>query len=170
MKSKSWLRFLMGVLTGILLSCCGMLIVEVGRGFASWGALVYATDTEVQARVKASGIVLPSGAQDIHHAYTGFVDSSLWIKFTVPKNQIWEVVRASIAKSEADFSPRHPENLLEQVYQGRNQKHDLSWWQPSSVKAPKSWSKIKISDGEAFHEDWLIDMETGTFYISRWDT
>ena len=153
------------MLMGVLISGFGFFSVRLASGFATWGALQYETDATVRMRVKELGISLPSEAHDIHCGVDGFVDHSLWIKFTVPTEKIWNVVGASISKSEKDFLPRMPEHLLKEVEQKSNQTFDLSWWTPFSVISPLSWSR---SEGRSY-EDWLIDKDRGTFYITRWD-
>ncbi len=170
MKSRPWITLCVGVLIGVLISGVVFVGVQIGRGIATWGELQYYTDTDVRKFVKEAGIALPQQAYDIHYGLSGFVDSSLWIKFSVPKQKIWVVVADSISKSEGDFSPVFPQHLAKEIFQNPNQKFDLSWWNPTSVKSPKSWSNPKEQNGQHFFEDWLVDTETGTFYITRWDT
>jgi hypothetical protein len=170
MKSRPWLILCVGMLIGILLSGCGFVVFNIARGFASWGALQYETDVKVRSHVKNAGIALPAEAHDIHYGLAGFVDHCMWIRFTVPKDMIWDVVTASVSKSEADFSHSMPENLLSEVFQSPDQEHNLDWWNPSSVTSPRSWSRSKETNGQHIFEDWLIDVQTGTFYISRGDT
>jgi len=170
MKAKSWLHFFVGLMLGVILSGLGFFVAQVGSGFASWGALQYETDAKVRSMIQRAGIVLPKEVYDIHYGVAGFVDSSEWIRFTVPKEKIWDVVSGSIGKSEADFISAHPEHLLKEIPLNPDQSHDTAWWNPSSVTSPKSWSNPSEKDGQHFFEDWLIDMETGTFYITRWDT
>jgi hypothetical protein len=153
--SRSWPGLCVGVLIGILLSGAGFAFVRIGRGFATWGALQYETDATVRGRIQAAGVALPAG----------FVDGSVWIKFTVPKEKIWTAVTASIGKSESDFLPKMPEHLLKEIYQNSDQTYDLGWWAPSAVTSPLSWSR---TEGR-FYEDWLLDKQSGTFYITRWD-
>lgn len=167
---KPWAVLCIGILIGVSLSLCGFGFISIGRGFASWGALQYETDTTIRSHVKAAGILLPPDAHDIHYAVSGFVDHSLWIKFTVPKEKICDVVRDSLSKSESDFAHSSPKHLLNEIRQNPNQNHDLSWWTPASVTSPRSWSNPEEKEGQHLFEDWLIDMETGTFYITRWDT
>jgi hypothetical protein len=162
--SRSWPGLCVGVLIGILLSGAGFAFVRIGRGFATWGALQYDTDATVRGRIQAAGVVLPPEAYGLHYAAAGFV-GSVWMKFTVPKEKIWTVVTASIGKSESDFLPKTPEHLLKEIYQNSDQTYDLGWWTPSAVTSPLSWSR---TEGR-FYEDWLIDMQGGTFYITRWD-
>jgi len=165
MNSKTWLSLCIGVLIGIIISGAGFISVQFVRGLANWGALEYETDATVKARIQGAGIPLPSGAHDIHYGASGFVDGSVWIKFTVPKDKIWDVVTGSIKKVESDFVPKIPEHLLKEIYQHSDQTYDLSWWTPAAVTSPLSWSR---TEGR-FYEDWLIDTQNGTFYITRWD-
>jgi hypothetical protein len=165
MKPKPWLLICVGMLIGVLISGFGYFFVRMSEGFAMMGALQYETDATVRSRVKKAGIRLPPEAYDIHCGFAGFVDHSRWIKFTVPKDEIWNVVGASISKSEKDFLPRMPEHLLKEVDQESNQTFDLSWWTPFSVTSPLSWSR---TEGRIY-DDWLIDKDSGTFYITRWD-
>lgn len=140
------------------------------KGMSKWGALELTTDSEVRSRIDKCGIKLPAEAHDIYHAQSGFVDSSVWMKFTVPKDQIWSVVANSIKKRDHEFQPVIPEHLLKEIDQHADQTYDLRWWMPESVKKPLSWSLHKTNDGGEYFEDWLIDIETGTFYITKWDT
>lgn len=165
MNPRPWLSLSIGVLIGIILSGAGFIFVQIGQGLGNLGALQYETDATVRARIQKAGITLPPEAHGIHYGAAGFVDGSVWIKFTVPKDKIWSVVTASIKKTESDFLPRAPEHLLKEIYQNPKQAYDLSWWAPSAVTSPLSWSR---SEGR-FYEDWLIDTERGTFYITRWD-
>ena len=158
------------MLIGALITGFGFVAAGIARGFSSWGALEYSTDTKVRALVTKVGVALPTEAHDIHYAISGFVDSSLWIRFTVPKDKIWDVVTSSIGKTEADFERALPKHLLREVHQNPKQTDDFGWWAPSSVSSPMSWSNPREKDGQHFFEDWLIDMDTGTFFITRWDT
>ncbi|MDB4354053.1 hypothetical protein N9Z02_01990 [Akkermansiaceae bacterium] len=156
---------LLGMIIGVAL--CGVVYVLVGfsRGLGQWGGLRYETDGDVRATLQETGIALPNNAYGIHYAVSGFVDKSAWIRFSVPKHEIWSVVESSIKKSESDFSYDQPENLLREIHQDKGQSYDLKWWNPSSVTSPRSWSH---REGR-FFEDWLIDSKSGTFYITRWD-
>lgn len=162
---------LLGLTLGIFLTVATFASREMARGMASWGALELHTDAEVRTRIQDSRIHLPPGAHTLYHASAGFVDGQTWIKFTVPPDQIWTVVAQSIQKTETDFTPTFPENLIEQVHQNPNQTHDLTWWQPTSVTRFLSWSQETHNpSGSHYFEDWLIDLDTATFYITRWDT
>lgn len=165
MNSRPCLYLCIGVLIGVILLGAGFVFVQISRGFSTWGALQYETDETVRARIGKAGITLPPEAHGIHYGAAGFVDGSVWIKFTVPKDKIWGVVTASIAKTEIDFLPKMPEHLLNEIHQNPNQTYDLSWWTPSAVTSPLSWSR---TEGR-FYEDWLIDTQSGIFYITRWD-
>lgn len=148
----------------------GFVATRISAGVSSFGALQYESDSKVRMWVIGSGIALPAEAYDIHYGVAGFVDKSIWIRFTVPKEKIWEVVSASIGKKETDFPSSHPKHLLSEITQDPRQSYDLSWWNPTSVASPRSWSDIEERNGQQFYEDWLIDTSTGTFYISRFDT
>ncbi len=168
---RSLKPFLIGLMMGTLLTLATFAIREVARGFATWGALELHTDAEVRTRIQNARIHLPPGAHTLYHASAGFVDGQIWIKFTVPPDQIWVVVAKSIQKTESDFTPSFPENLIEQVHQNPNQTHDTSWWQPTTVTRFLSWSqKTQNPSGSYYFEDWLIDLDTNSFYITRWDT
>ena len=163
--------FLLGLTIGILLPLATFVFREMAQGMASWGALELHTDTEVRTCIQNARIHLPTGAHNLYHASAGFVDGQTWIKFTVPPDQIWTVVAQSIQKTEADFTTNFPENLIKDVPQNSNQTLDLSWWQPTSVKRFVSWSQeTQNPSGSHAFEDWLIDLDTATFYITRWDT
>ena len=168
---RSLKPFFLGLTIGILLTLATFAILEAARGFASWGSLDLHTDTEVRTRIQNARIHLPAGAHTLYHASAGFVDGQTWIKFTVPPDQIWSVVAQSIQKRESDFTTTFPENLIKEVHQNANQTHDLSWWQPATVTRFLSWSREpKNPSGSFYFEDWLIDLDTATFYITRWDT
>jgi hypothetical protein len=169
--TRSLKPFLLGLTIGILLTMVTFVFREMGRGMASWGALEIHTDTEVRIRIQNASIHLPPDAHTLYHAIAGFQDHQNWIKFTVPSDQIWTVVAQSIQKTESDFTANFPENLIENVRQNPNQTHDLSWWQPTSVTRFLAWSnQTQNPSGSHYFEDWLIDLDTATFYITRWDT
>lgn len=168
---RSLQPFLLGLTLGLLISAFGIFGLEFSRGMASWGALKLHTDTEVRTHIQNAGIHLPPDAHTLYYARAGFVDKQTWIKFTVPQDQVWQVIAQSLKKTESDFTPTFPENLLDQVYQNTNQTFDLSWWQPTSVTRFLAWSnQTQNPSGSHYFEDWLIDLDTATFYITRWDT
>jgi hypothetical protein len=168
---RSLKPFLLGLTIGILVTLAFFALRELDRGFASWGALELHPDTEVRTRIQDARIHLPPGAHNLYHASAGFVDGQTCIKFTVPPDQIWPVVAQSIQKTETDFSTTFPENLIKEVHQNSNQTFDLSWWQPTSVTRFLTWSnQTQNPSGSHYFEDWRIDLDTATFYITRWET
>lgn len=168
---RSLKPFLLGLAIGILTTLAFFALRELDRGFSSWGALELHTDTEVRNRIQNARIHLPPGVHTLYHASAGFVDGQTCIKFTVPPDQIWPVVAQSIQKTQTDFSTTFPENLIKEVHQNTNQTFDLSWWQPTTVTRFLSWSQeTQNPSGSHYFKDWLIDLDTATFYITRWDT
>lgn len=168
---RSLQPFLIGLTLGLVIAAFGIFGLEFSRGMASWGALEIHTDTEVRSRIQNARIHLPPDAHTLYYAIAGFQDHQNWIKFTVPADQIWTVVAQSIQKTESDFTATFPENLIENVRQNPNQTHDLSWWQPTSVTRFLAWSNhTQEPSGSHYFEDWLIDLDTATFYITSWDT
>lgn len=168
---RSLKPFLIGLTLGLLIAAFGFFSLEFARGMASWGALEIHTDTEVRTRIQNARIHLPPDAHTLYYAIAGFQDHQNWIKFTVPSDQIWTVVAQSIQKKEADFTTTFPENFIKEVHQNPNQTLDLSWWQPTTVTRFLSWSQeTQKPSGSHYFEDWLIDLDTATFYITRRDT
>jgi hypothetical protein len=159
--------FLIGCICGALLLGAVLLVRIVGEGMKSWGQTDVCSDVQVRQVIKDSGIDLPSASWDLFHAISGFQDHGVWIAFTVPRDQLWSVVEASIHKKREDFTTGIPEEFLDQVEMGEDQKIDTSLWTPKSIKNPLHFS---IRKGSSYFEDWVVDEEGGRIFITKSNT
>lgn len=166
----NWNSLFVSFVIGVVLTLITVFTVMVAKGFSTWGALRLFSDAEVRDLIRDSGVHLPPCAHDLYFAYAGFVDKTIWMKLTVPKDQVWSVVEDSIEKSASEFAPGIPKDFIKEIWQGKDQELDLAWWNPQAVKSPKGWSRHSESNGQHFFEDWVVDEETGTIYVTKWDT
>jgi len=159
--------FLIGCVCGALLLGAVLAVRKVAEGMKSWERTNVCSDIQVRQAIKDSGIDLPPASWDLFHAISGFQDYGVWITFTVPRDQLWSVVEASIHKKREDFTIGIPEEFLDQVETGTDQKIDTSLWTPKSIKNPLHFS---IRKGSSYLEDWVVDEEGGRIFITKSNT
>src|SRR4051794_1310079 len=111
-----FLLFLSGGVCGALVLHFFIVFREIGRGIASSGDTVAYSDIQVRRAIKESGINLPPVAWDLFYAIEGFQDHGQYIAFTIPRDQLWSVVEASLHKTREDFAPGRPEGFMYRVH------------------------------------------------------
>lgn len=159
--------FLIGCVFGALLLDGVLAIKEGAYGMKSLESTDVYSDVQVRQRIKESGIDLPSASWNLFYAINGFQDHAVWISLTVPHDQLWEVVEASLHKQRQDFISGIPEEFLKQVETGTDQKLDASLWSPDTIKNPLHYS---IRRGDSYFEDWVVDEEGGRMFITKQNT
>lgn len=157
-----------GIFIGVVLSACGYAVYQIGQGFAGWGALTVTSDAVARNSITGSGVALPEEAHHLYFARDGFQDHNYWIKFTVPKDRVWEVVERSKKRKRADFVSGISQNFLKEIHQAKATKEDLGWWNPATVKRPLGCT-FRQNGSMQDSEDWVVDEDAGTIYITKWD-
>jgi hypothetical protein len=157
--------FLVGSFFGALLLGAVLVIRRTAEGMKSWDRTDVYSDIQVRQAIKVSGIELPPASWDLFHAISGFQDHGVWITFTVPRDQLWSVVEASIHKKREDFTSGIPEEFLDQVEMGEDQKIDTSLWTPKSTKNPLHFSIRSVRKGSYYFEDWVVDEKGGRILL-----
>jgi len=159
--------FLLGCACGGLLFGVIHVSRKTGADFKAWDRTEVYSDQQVRQAIKDSGIALPTGSRDLFYAISGFQDHGVWIALTVPHEQLWSIVDASLHKTKHDFVPGIPESFLEHVELGPDQKTDTGIWNPRSIKSPLHFS---IKEKGPYFEDWVIDEENGRIFITKSNT
>jgi hypothetical protein len=164
---KSFALFLLGCVCGALLLGAVFTVRKGSDDMKSLDRTDVYSDAEVRQRIKASGIDLPPASWNLFYAISGFRDHGVWIALTVPRDQLWSVVEASLQKKREDFTSGIPEQFLVQVELGQDQKIDTSLWAPKNIKNPMHFS---IRKGSSYFEDWVVDEESGRIFITKQNT
>ena len=159
--------FLVGCICGAILLGVILALREIGVAMSSWGGTIAHSDIEVRRAITQSGINLPPASWNLFYAISGFPDHREWITLTVSRDELWIVVEASLHKKKEDFTSGIPENFLDHVEVGEEQKIDASLWTPRSIKNPLH---LSIRRGDNYFEDWVVDEEGGQIFITKWDT
>jgi len=159
--------FFFGWFCGVILLGAIIVIKDFSEGMKSLGSTVEYSDIKVRQAIKESGIDLPPAAWNLFYAISGFQDHGVWITLTVPREELWGVVEASLHKNKKDFTSGIPDEFLDQVEMDKDQKIDTSLWTPKSIKSPLHFS---IRKGSSYFEDWVIDEEGGRIFITRQNT
>lgn len=137
----------------------------------AWENTEVYSDAQVRAKMKKSGIELPSASWDLFYATSGgFQDHATWIALTVPRDQVWGTIEASLHKTKEDFKSGIPEMFLEEVEMSEDQKIgpkiDTSLWNPVGIKNPVHFSIQEKS----YYEDWVVDEEGGRIFVRKQNT
>jgi len=125
------------------------------------------SDQQVRQAIKNSGVALPTNSWDLFYAISGFQDHGVWIALTVPPDQLWAVVEASVHKTKNDFTAGVPESFLDRVELGADQKIDTNLWNPQTIKTSLHFS---IKEKGSYFEDWVVDEENGRIFITKSNT
>jgi hypothetical protein len=159
--------FILGCFLGA--SALGLIhtIKKTGDGFKNWDRTDIYSDQEVRTRIRDSGIALPADSWNLFYAIDGFRDHGVWITLTVPTDQLWKVVEASLHKTKADFAAGIPESFLPGVELGGDQKIDTTIWNPQAIKIPLHFS---IKEKNSYFEDWVVDEDTGRIFVTKSNT
>jgi hypothetical protein len=162
--------FLAGCICGVLL--LGAVVAfralrQEMEKMKSWENTDVYSDIEARQAIKRSGIDLPPASWNLFYAINGFQDHGVWISLTVPRDQLWSVIEASIHKKREDFTTGIPEFFLDQVEMGKDQKIDTSLWTPKSIKNPLHFS---IRKGNSYFEDWVVDEDGGRIFVTKQNT
>ena len=143
-------------------------VIHVARntheGFKDWDRTAIYSDQEVRKVIKDSGILLPDASWNLFYAINGFQDHGVWITVTVPRDQLWTVVEASLHKTKNDFTTGIPDSFLDRVELGTDQKIDTSIWNPQAIKTPLHFS---INEKNRHFEDWVVDEDNGQIFVSK---
>ena len=99
----------------------------------SWENTDVYSDAQVRKKIKESGIELPAASWNVFYATSGgFQDHATWIALTVPRDQVWSIIEASLHKTKGDFTSGIPKMFLEEVEMSEDQKIgpkiDTSLW------------------------------------------
>jgi len=164
---KTFAIFLLGCVFGALVLAAVFTVRKGGEDMKSLDRTDVYSDAEVRQKIKASGIDLPSDSWNLFYAISGFRDHGVWIALTVPRDQLWSVVEASLQKKREDFTNGIPEEFFDKVELGEDQKIDTSVWAPKSIKHPLHFS---IRKGNSYFEDWVVDEEGGRIFITKQNT
>ena len=154
----------LGAVLGCTLTLMAIGISKVAQGLRSLGGLVLHTDQVVRDQLKSDGIRLPDSAYSIHHARAGFQDYTTWMRFSLSPEHVETFIQEHLNLSVTDLKEGLPPEYAEEIYQNENQNYDLTWWAPNLVKNPRIWRK-----NDSVIETWVVDMNSGTFYIFRHD-
>lgn len=101
--------FLLGCVFGALLLGAVLTVRKVAGDVKSLDRTDLYSDAQVRQRIMESGIELPPASWNLFYAINGFQDHGVWITFTVPRDQLWSVVEASLQKKREDFTSGIPE-------------------------------------------------------------
>jgi len=153
---------LLGAVLGSTLTLMAIGISKIAQGLNDLGGLVLHTDQIVRDRIKSDGIKLPEEAYSIYHARAGFQDYTTWIRFSIPLENIETFLKDALNLNLADLRESLPPENNEEIYQNENQKYDLTWWAPGLVKYPRVWLR-----NDSIIETWVVDTNSGAFYICR---
>jgi hypothetical protein len=153
---KGFLIYFLGLASGMVLLGLLLILWQIGEGFGRWGETVVYSDAEVRKAIEELHIKLPEGARDLRYAINGFQEHTVWIRFTVPKDQLWKTVQDNILREKQHLQPELPEPLRDDIPQDRDQHLDLSWWNPKEVWNPLSGKKDERQEKRYF-EQWLVD-------------
>ena len=159
--------FLVGCICGALVLGAALAVREFGKGMESWGNTIEYSDIKVRQEIIQSGIDLPPASWNLFYAINGFQDHGVWIALTVPREDLWRVVEASLHKKKEDFTSGIPDEFLDQVETNKDQKIDTSLWTPKNIKNPLHFS---VRQGNSYFEDWVVDEEGGRIFITRSNT
>lgn len=157
--------FLFGMVVGF--RALRVYVRQEAEKMKAWENTDVYSDVEARQAIKKSGIELPPVSWNLFCAINGFQDHGVWISFTAPRDQLWSVIEASIHKKREDFTSGIPENFLDQVELGKDQKVDTSLWTPKSIKNPLHFS---IRKGDSYFEDWVVDENGGRIFITKQNT
>jgi hypothetical protein len=153
---------------------CGALLLGVIHIFRGMGTDLTAldrtdvySDQQVRQAITNSGIALPPASWNLFYAINGFQDHGVWIALTVPRDQLWVVVEASLHKTKTDFTAGIPQEFLSKVELGEGQKMDTSIWNPQTIKNPLHFS---IRQKGSNFEDWVVDEDTGRIFVTKSNT
>lgn len=156
--------FVVGFIFGVCALGAVLAVKKSAEDLKSWGQTEVCSDSQVRQAIKDGGIDLPHASWDLFHAISGFQDHDVWITFTVPRNQLWSVVEASIHKKRENFISGIPKEFVGQVEFEQDQKIDTSLWNLKGIKNPLHFSIRKKS---SYLEDWVVDEENGRVFITR---
>lgn len=159
--------FLLGCVLGALVLGTVHAIRGIGSFPKAWDRTDVYSDREVRQRIKESGIDLPPGSRDLFYAINGFQDHGVWITFTIPRDQLWPVIEASLHKTKKDFSSGIPEEFLSKVEVSQDQQIDTSLWTPQTIRNPLHFS---IREKGSYFENWVVDEENGRIFITKQNT
>jgi hypothetical protein len=162
--------FLAGCICGVFVLGTVLALREFGAGMKSWGRTVAHSDIEVRQAINRSGIKLPPASWNLFYAIEGFVDPCEWITLTVSRDELWNVIEASLHKKKEDFKSGIPEGFLDQVSMHEDQEFDASLWTPRSIGNPRHLSVRRNHEGHSYFEDWVVDEEGGRIFITKWRT
>jgi hypothetical protein len=159
--------FLAGCICGAFVLGIVLALREFGQGMKSWGRTVAHSDIEVRQAIIKNGIKLPLPSWNLFYATEGFPDSCTWIALTVSRDELWNVIEASLHKKKEDFASGIPERFLKQVRISEGQEIDTSLWIPKSIKNPLHFSARRNDEGDTYFEDWVVDEEGGRVFITK---
>jgi hypothetical protein len=163
---KSMAIFLTGVFCGIALLGGVHALRKTSGNFKALDHTDVYSDQQVRQTIKDSGILLPAASWNLFYAINGFQDHGIWIALTVPRDQLWTVVEASLHKTKEDFAAGIPQEFLSRVELGTDQKIDTSSWNPETIKKPLHFSFRKKNT----YEDWVVDEENGRIFVTKSNT
>jgi len=166
---KGFFIYFLGLFSGMVLFGLFLFLRSIGEGFSHWGDTVVCSDAEVIDAIKSADVKLPEGARDLRYAIAGFREHTVWIKFTVPKEQLWKTVQNNIFREKQHLQSEVPKPLSDDILFNRNQHLDLSWWNPKQVQHPLSWNHDENYPGRRYLDQWLVDEEKSTVYVMRGD-
>jgi len=164
---KSIAIFLTGFFCGIALLCAVHVLRKTSKDFKALDHTDIYSDKQVRQAINESGVSLPATSWNLFYAINGFQDHGVWIAFTVPRDQLWTVVEASLHKTKNDFTAGIPQEFLSHVELGADQKIDTSLWNPETTKKPLHFL---IREKHSYFEDWVVDEENGRIFITKSNT